>query len=523
MPEGMRGVGLASSTPADILSIQKLSKSFPGTRALDSASLTLRRGEIHALLGENGAGKSTLIKILAGVYRADGGEIRWNGQLVDLARTKLPLAFIHQDLGLVDGSGPPAILPSLSLTVAENIALVAGYGGGLISWRGIEERAAEVLKAVGSTIDPRTQVSALTSAEKSVVAIARALAVKADVLVLDEPTASLPESDVSRLFEVIEALADSGMAMIYVTHRLDEVFRIAHRVTVLRDGRTVAITDAKDTSPRDLIEKITGRSVAEFGLHKSPVSTESMLQVSDLFVEANGPISFDVRRGEIVGLAGLRGAGHELVGRVLFGDLPHTSGMIRLNGQPYRAKSVAHAIKAGIGLLSSKRVEECVLAGLTVRENIFPNPLMAGGVTQVVGGRRERAQSEVVMERYDVRPRDGEHIINTLSGGNQQKAMLARWMETGSELLILEEPTAGVDVGARADIYAILQQAVDSHKSILLISSDFQEAARICNRCFVFDRGRVVAELSGRQLTNQNLIAFASAKAEGARMKETEA
>ena len=485
-----------------LLSIRGLSKRFAGTLALDAVDFDVRAGEVHALLGENGAGKSTLIKVLAGVHRADAGEIRWRGRVIDPAADKVPITFIHQDLGLVD-----------AMTVAENVAVIAGYPrrNGLISWRQAREAAAAALELMGGGVDPDARVRDLPAAERSIVAIARAMAVNCELLVLDEPTAALPEADVARLLAVLRRLRARGIGIVYVTHRLDEVFRFADRVTVLRDGRRVTSEPVADTSPTALIFHIVGRSLADVFV-KPPAGTAGrLLAVEGLVAGDVGPVSFAVASGEIVGLVGLRGAGHDVVGRAIFGDIAITSGTISLTGTPLAIRAPADAISERIGFVSSKRGEESLAPNLTVRENLFMNPVTSGGgALTTIRPSREQARSVRVLHRFSVRPPEPERVIATLSGGNQQKVIVARWMEAGSRLLVLEEPTFGVDVGSKAEIYHLLQEALDGGLAVLLISSDFEEVAGICHRALIFDRGRVAAELPRSELSLARLTALAS-------------
>jgi ribose transport system ATP-binding protein len=495
-----------TNAAAELLTVQALSKRFTGTLALDSVDFTVRRGEIHALLGENGAGKSTLIKLLAGVYPADSGSFLWQGRQVDPTADRLPIAFIHQDLGLVD-----------TMTVAENVALVSGYPRrhGLISWRAAQRAAAAALDAMGGNIDPLARVANLPAAERSIVAIARALAVKADLLVLDEPTAALPEADVARLLDVLRRLRTAGLGIVYVTHRLDEVFRMADRVTVLRDGRRVAVRAVAETTPAALVHDIVGRSLTELFV-KTPHETAGVvLDLQALTTEGVGPVSFTLRAGEILGLVGLRGAGHHTVGRALFGDAAIDGGGVTLAGEPLHARSPVQAMRRRVGFVSSKRSEESVAPNLTVRENLFMNPASVGRrVLDFLAARAEQAKCMTQLRRFSVRPSEPERPMQTLSGGNQQKVIVARWMVARSRLLVLEEPTFGVDVGSKAEIYQLLQAALDEGLAVLLISSDFEEVAGICNRALVFDRGRVVAEVPRESLTIPRLTALAAGAAE---------
>jgi ribose transport system ATP-binding protein len=491
-----------TSAAPPLLDIRRLSKRFSGTLALDAVDLAVNSGEVHALLGENGAGKSTLIKVLAGVHPADAGEIRLHDRVVDPVADALPITFIHQDLGLVD-----------TMTVAENVAVLAGYPrrSGLISWSRARAAAATALELMGGGVDPDARVGDLPAAEKSIVAIARAMAVRCELLVLDEPTAALPETDVARLLAVLRRLRSRGIGIIYVTHRLDEVFRFADRVTVLRDGRRVTTEAIADTNPTALIFHIVGRSLSDLFV-KPPASTAgTLLAVDRLVANDVGPVSFEVAAGEIVGLVGLRGAGHDIVGRAVFGDVAITSGSVSLTGTPLSVHAPRDAIRRRIGFVSSKRGEESLAPNLTVRENLFINPVTTGGkVLAAIHPSHEQAHCLRVLHRFSVRPPEPERVIATLSGGNQQKVVVARWLEAGSRLLVLEEPTFGVDVGSKAEIYQLLQQALDGGLAVLLISSDFEEVAGICHRALIFDRGRVIAELPRAELSLARLTALAA-------------
>ena len=485
-----------------LLQVRGLSKRFGGTNALDGVHVAFHAGEVHALLGENGAGKSTLIKVIAGVHRADAGEVLWHGRAVQPDAERLPIAFIHQDLGLVD-----------TMTVAENIALVAGYPrrGGLIDWRGAHDAAGAILDRMGGGIAASTRVGRLAAAGKAIVAIARALAVHADVLVLDEPTAALPEADVVRLLDVLRRLRAQGMGLIYVTHRLDEVFRIADRVTVLRDGRRIASTPVEETTPSALVQAIIGRQLEELFAAPPPPAASVALRVRDLTARGAGPVSFDLAAGEVLGLVGLRGAGHDVVGRAIFGDIAPEGGRIEMTGACLDVADPRAAIARGVGFVSSKRREESMAPSLSVRENLYMNPGMIGiGLFRPIRPAAERARTRDVLRRLSVRPPDTERPILTFSGGNQQKVIVSRWMESGCRVLVLEEPTFGVDVGSKAQIYALLRTALGAGLAVLLVSSDFEEVVGLSHRALVFDRGRVAAELSRAELSVAQLTEAAA-------------
>lgn len=489
----------------DGLFFDRIEKSFGGTQALRGVSLRVGRGEIVALLGENGAGKSTLIKVLGGIYAPDGGRMMVDGQpyahVAGKVNQRQAVAFIHQDLGLIEW-----------MSVAENIALAVGYPrkAGRIDWAAAEAMAARALQRVDASFTPTTRVSNLTRTEKSLVAIARALAVECDFLVLDEPTASLPADEVERLFSALRPLRDKGVGMIYVSHRLDEIFRIADRVAVLRDGRMVGLRDVAHTNPEDLVNLIVGRKARAINRPAVHEGTE-ILTARQLKTRSAGPVSFAVQRGEMLGLVGLRGAGHEEIGRCLYGLAAH-SGEVRLNGHAPDLTSPRGALTSGIGFVAGDRVVESIAPALSIRENAFLNPgAMGRKLFQLKSARRELAEARALGKRVGLSPNDPTLPIESLSGGNQQKIVVGRWLDTGRRLLIAEDPTSGVDVGAKAEIYHLLYEALATGMGVLIISTDFEEVAAICHRALVFSRGRMVADLSGVQLSTQSLIQAASA------------
>jgi ribose transport system ATP-binding protein len=489
-----------------LLEFRSITKTFGGTQALCDVSIDLREGEILALLGENGAGKSTLIKTLAGIYKPDTGDILFRGETYHHRPPKpnerQPVAFIHQDLGLIEW-----------MTVGENMGLAQGFSmrRGLIDWSGTQERAREALKLVGCDFDPTTRVSQLTRTEKSLVAIARALAVEADVLVLDEPTASLPADEVGRLFDAIRPLKARGVGMIYVSHRLDEIFRIADRVAVLRDGRMVGQKPVSETTPDELVTMIIGRSSNDLFSKTPTIAGEPIVKVRDLVCARTSPVSFDIRKGELLGLAGLRGAGQELIGRALFGCEAY-SGSITLRGETPDLSSPRAAMASGVGLIARDRTEESVALSLSIRENTYINPGAIGrGLLSFLSPRHEAENAYEIGQSVGLRPNDPDLPVEALSGGNQQKVVVGRWLATGRKLLVAEDPTAGVDIGARADIYRLIARALDAGLAVIVVSTDFEEIAHICHRALIFSRGKIVSELTGDALTTQAVITAASA------------
>ena len=489
---------------SDGLLFDRIVKSFGGTRALKGVSLKVERGEIVALLGENGAGKSTLIKVLGGIHRPDEGGVFIDGAPYAHEAGKSggqKVAFIHQDLGLIEW-----------MSVAENIALALGYAkrGRRIDWTGTEAKADAALKLVEAEFSSTARVSSLTRTQKSLAAIARALAADCDFLVLDEPTASLPADEVERLFAALRPLKSKGVGMIYVSHRLDEIFRIADRVAVLRDGQMVGMRPIDHTTPEELVSLIVGRKAREIA-RPAVQDGPAVLTVAGLRTPAVGPVSFQIKRGELLGLAGLRGAGHEDIGRALFGVIPH-QGRIVLEGAEPDLRTAQTAMRSGIGLVARDRVGESVAPGMAIRENAFLNPSATGrGLLSFLGAKREEAMARAIGARVGLSPNDPTLAIEALSGGNQQKVVVGRWLDSGRRLMITEDPTAGVDVGAKAEIYHLLYQALASGMGVLVVSTDFEEIANICHRAIVFSRGLPVAELTGVELSTESLIQAASA------------
>ena len=486
-----------------LLAVRGVSKQFGGTRALDNVSLDVGRGEIVALLGENGAGKSTLIKALAGVHALDAGSVAYNGQDATATLRRLPIAFIHQDLGLIEW-----------MTVAENTCLALGYPRrlGLVDWTAARARAARALEALGADIDPDTRVQSLSRTEKSLVAISRALAADAELLVLDEPTASLPADEVARLFASLRRLKARGVSMIYVSHRLDEVFEIADRMVVLRDGRVVGDRHVAEATPEEAIRLIVGREPSQVFRRAVAHQGAARLKLEHLTIDWVGPIDCELHAGEVVGLVGLRGAGQELVGRALFGLFQATGGRMLLDGAAIAPASPQQAMAAGIDLVWGDRSAGSIVPNLSVRENMFVNPTAAGlgRFSYIAPGPEGVAARELGM-RVGLRPNDPSMPVEALSGGNQQKVVVGRWLHLGGRLYIFEDPTAGVDVGAKAEIYRLFNVALEAGAAILIVSTDFEEIANVCHRALVFDRGRVVAELAARDLSVNALLAAASA------------
>jgi ribose transport system ATP-binding protein len=501
-------IGSADERPqaadaSELLQVRGVFKNFGGTEALADVGMTVKAGEILALLGENGAGKSTLIKILAGVYALDAGQVSFRGVDVTHALRRLPIAFIHQDLGLIDW-----------MTVAENICMTLGFPRrlGMIDQDAARRRAAFALDALDADIDPDARIQNLSRTEKSLVAIARALAAEPEILVLDEPTASLAADEVARLFSALRRLRARGVAMIYVSHRLDEVFEIADRMIVLRDGRVAGEREVAKTTADETILLIVGREPSQIFRRPPERRGSPRLALQSVIVAEVGPIECEIHSGEIVGLVGLRGAGQESIGRALFGVSRVTGGRVLLEGRHVALSSPREAMARGINLVCADRVGESIMPNLSVRENLFLNPVAAGWslFSFLSPGRENRAAKERGAQ-VGLRPNDPTLPIELLSGGNQQKVVVGRWLHLDAKIYVFEDPTAGVDVGAKAEIYRLFDVALQAGAAIIIVSTDFEEVAKVCHRALIFNRGRVVAELAADDLSVENLLAAASA------------
>jgi ribose transport system ATP-binding protein len=488
--------------------IDHLSKRFGATNALIDLSFSVGKGTVHGLVGENGSGKSTLIKILAGVYGGEpGGTVSLCGSLaaaeqmtVDRARAA-GLRVVHQDLGIWPG-----------LSVLENIAIGNGFAklGPGINWRYHRRRTKELLEQYQIKAMPQQLAGSLRPAERTMVAVARALqdirAGATSVIVLDEPTASLPTHEVDVLLQAIRGLAQTGHTVLYVTHRMDEILDIADSVTVLRDGRHVVTRSADGLTEPDLVQYIVGRPIERiYGTDSPAARSDVSLQVTDL---SGGPlrnVGFSLREGEILGLAGLLGSGPSELLRMLFGTYPIDSGAIVLDGRQCRIDSPAEAMKRRIAFIPQERERDAAFLDMSVRDNLSIASAEDSWQRLRRLHRLERQRAQAAIGRFSIKAAGDTALLSSLSGGNQQKVILARWLQRDPKILLLDEPTQGVDIGARADVYAAVRAAVATGMSVLLSSSDLEELAQASDRVLVFREGRVVAELSGAALTRQGL------------------
>jgi ribose transport system ATP-binding protein len=489
-----------------LLEASAVNKSFPGVRALDGVDFALRSGEVHALVGENGAGKSTLIKILCGIYHPDSGEIRVDGETVTIASAqdaqRLGIAPVHQEIHLV---------PLLS--VAENIFLGRQplRSRGWIDRGGMERQAAETLQSLGIRVDVRALVTDLSVAQRQMVSIARALTSHARVIILDEPTASLSERETTILFEIIRLLKERGVAIIYISHRLEEIFAIADRVTVMRDGRVIGTKPVADTRLDQIIAMMVGRQMSElFRKEEVPIGSP-VLEVDHLTVEGIlRDISFTLHRGEILGLAGLVGAGRSELARAIFGADRYDGGNVLLEGRPLRARHPRQAVTRGVGLAPEDRKQQGLIMGLPVAQNITLANLFRRQRLGFFSLSAERKTAETYVRRLGIRTPDVDRQVAFLSGGNQQRVVIARWLETRPKVLILDEPTQGVDVGAKAEIHGLMVELARAGVGILLISSDLPEVLQMSDRVLVMHEGRITGRFSREQATQEMVMRSAT-------------
>jgi len=492
-----------------LLRMHHITKSFPGVRALDDVSLDFRAGEILGLVGENGAGKSTLMKILGGIYSADSGEIVLDGSPVRFRgprdATDAGIAIIHQELNLVP-----------DMNVAENIFLGREPSRlGLLDRGHLHRDAARVLERLGFDLDTRTRVRDLSLGRRQIVEIAKALSVSARILVMDEPTSALSDAEVDHLFRVARGLRAEGVSMVFITHRLDEVFRIVDRVAVLRDGKLVGVRDRTNLSKNELVRLMVGREVSDQFPRTESRPGNVVLSVRDLSARERGGdhrpvlrnIDLDLRRGEILGLAGLMGAGRTELLTALFGALDaETSGRIEILGRPVRIRSPRDAIRHGIALVTEDRKEFGILPEMVTRENLTLTRLREYARLGVVRRGAERENALRTINRLDVSPRDPEMVMKNLSGGNQQKAVVGRWLLTEPNILLLDEPTRGIDVGAKGEIYKLIRALAGEGMAILMVSSELPEILGLSDRILVMAAGRITGEFSRDEADQEKIM-----------------
>jgi rhamnose transport system ATP-binding protein len=503
---------MSAAGSAPVLELLHIRKSFGGLVALHDATLRLQPGAVHALLGENGAGKSTLIKVLAGVYQPDSGQIAFNGE---------PVTFTNpaqaRDAGVAVIYQEPTLFPDLS--IAENIFMgrhPIDPRTRRIQWSVLYREVRELLGRVGLGLDPRERLRGLSVADQQLVEVAKALSLDARVMVMDEPTASLTPSEVERLFGIIRQLRRQGVAIVFIGHRLEEVFEISDQITVLRDGRYVGTFDTADLTPDQAIAHMVGRRLETLFERERGQVGEPLLQVEGLrragvFTD----ISFAVRAGEIVGLAGLVGAGRTEVARAIFGIDPLDAGTIRLDGRAVRFGSARAAVRAGLAYVPEDRQGQGLVLPLPIAQNVtlpLLREMARGGFLQP---RRERRLAEEYGRRLRLRARSVQQPARDLSGGNQQKVVLSKWLATRPRVLILDEPTRGIDVGAKAEVHRLMGGLAADGLAILMISSELPEILAMSDRILVMREGRLVAEMDHATATQERIMAAAASATVG--------
>ena len=489
-----------------LLKVCNVSKQFPGSLALDGADLEVQHGEVMALVGENGAGKSTMMKILSGVHQPNSGTIYMNGKEVFpkdpvTARDTLGISIIYQEFNLIS-----------NLSVAENIYLGRlPTKRGFVNYNQLYRQAQEFLELLGADLDPREPVACLNVAQQQMVEIAKAISYQAQLLIMDEPTAALTTNETETLLQVMRGLQEKGVGIIFITHRLEEIFKIADQVTVMRDGRTVGTRKIDQVNRADVVRMMVGRDLNEMYAAKNseigcPLLEIDHLSTSDLL----DGISFTLHKGEIIGLFGLLGSGRTELARALFGVGPAPSGKVKIGGCPLTMRSPADSTQAGLGYVPEDRKQHGLVLSLSVRENITLVVLRELTRAAFVRQSAERQVVDHFIDELGIRTHSREQRVNNLSGGNQQKVVVAKWLASNPKVLILDEPTRGIDVGAKAEMHAIMAELAKNGVGILMISSELPEVLAMSDRVLVMHEGRLMGEFSREDATEEKVMTVAT-------------
>ncbi|MEP4198280.1 MAG: sugar ABC transporter ATP-binding protein [Aliishimia sp.] len=491
--------------PTYRLDITGATKAFPGIVALDDVTFQVRRGEVHGLLGENGAGKSTMLNILSGVRPGDKGQIKVDDEVVDirnpLAARAAGIAMIHQELQLVP-----------ELTVAQNIFLgrpMTGPGGILVKRRAQENRAREVLADLDPSIDPTAPIKTLKVAQQQIVEIARALIDEAKIIAMDEPTSSLTPSEFENLAALISVLSNLGVSIIYVSHKMDEVFQVCERATILRDGKLVDVVNIADETEDSIVSKMVGREVLR-AAHVSHATTHPILTVKGLGRD-NAVIDADLtlHKGEVLGISGLVGAGRTELLRLIAGIDRPTSGEVHVNNKRVKPHDPRVAIRAGIGLVPEERKREGIVHARSVASNMALPSMRQFTRVGLLSHKRLHHRAETVMTDLCLRPPNVRQPIGTFSGGNQQKAIIGRWLAASTQIFLFDEPTRGIDVGAKSEIYSLIERLASEGNAIIVVSSEMPEIIRLSDRVMVMREGRIVADLNRYEISEDKIALHA--------------
>ena len=490
-----------------LLEMKNIQKSFPGVHALDNACINVRYGEVHALIGENGAGKSTLMKVLNGIYKKDGGEIIYKGEEIELNgpldAQKRGIGMIHQELNL---------MPHLS--VAENIYIGKEpmFGGVLLDQKKANQAAKELLASMHLEIDPTMPVKKLTVAKQQMIEIAKALNNNSELFVMDEPTSPLTDTEIEELFRFIRQLRAAGRSVIYISHRLEELWRISDRITVMRDGQYVGTVNTADVTRQEIISMMVGRVIYEEPKQCSTVPQDApvVLEARHIVAPNVKDVSFSLRKGEILGFAGLIGAGRTETMRALFGADMKVSGEVLVKGQKVEIHSPSDAVKHGIGYLSEDRKAFGVATGLSVRDNSVMADLENYCVGPIMNDKKIDKIASEYIQKISIKTPSLRQLVKNLSGGNQQKIVIAKWLIKKCDVLIFDEPTRGIDVGAKSEIYKLMNQLVEDGKSIIMISSEMPELLRMSDRIIVMCECAITGELDICNATQTSVMTFAT-------------
>lgn len=488
-----------------ILELKDIVKIFPGVKALDQVHLDIREGEIHALCGENGAGKSTLMKIISGAYTFTEGEMYLNGESVNFTSTKEAqnkgISMIYQEFNLIP-----------NLTVAENIFLgrLPNTKMGLVNWKQLYADTKNILDRLKVDIDPKAEISKLSVAQAQMIEIAKCLSIDSKIIIMDEPTAALSDDEIRTLFSIIDTLKKDGISIIYISHRMDEIFAITDRITVFRDGKYVGVMNTKDTNYDALVALMVGKDITDLYPSRDFKPKEVMFEVRNIVGPQVNDVSFSLYKGEILGISGLMGAGNIEISKIIYGALPMHSGDLILAGKKIKIKSPIEAINAGIGLVPDDRKNEGLVLIRSVKENTSMASLDELLDKGIINHRRENEKVDRQIKALNIKLSSSEQRVDSLSGGNQQKVVFAKVLEADPTICLLVEPTRGVDVGAKAEIYQIMDELTQQGKSIILISSDLPELIGMSDRILVMKSGSIVTTIMREEATQEKVLAHAA-------------
>jgi ribose transport system ATP-binding protein len=490
-----------------IIEMKGVSKSFGPVQVLNKVDFELKPGEIHALMGENGAGKSTLMKILTGIYQRDEGTIEVKGGKASFKSAKeaelAGITVIHQELNIIP-----------YLTVAANMFLgkeLTHGKTGLIKSKEMKAKTKEYLEKLGVKLDPDQEAGSLSVGQQQMIEIARAVATNSEVLIMDEPTAALTDREIEVLFKVIANLREQGVGIVYISHRMEEIFRICDRITVLRDGQSVGTKQIKDTDFEEIVKMMVGRELGERYPARTGKPGDEKIRIENLTAEgAFEGISFSVKSGEILGVAGLMGAGRTEIMEAVFGKRPIKSGRIHLDGKEVKIKRPYDAIKAGIGFITEDRKDEGLVLGLSVRENLVLTNLRRFSNKGIMADKKEAEYVKAMIEKLKVKTSGGEQAVKSLSGGNQQKVVIGKWLGIEPKVLILDEPTRGVDVGAKKEIYTIMNELTEKGVAIIMVSSELPEILGMSDRIMVIHEGKLTAMLDREEADQEKIMQAAT-------------